>query len=82
MPKEKKIESRVNGKHRDLAFVTAGIQVIFINFIGTTYIFFVNLHLNNVWEVMDKTANSKDKNHPVTIQWVALSDPPKSNFYQ
>ena len=45
-------------ENTDLAFVTAGLQVIFINFIGTTYIFSENLHLNNTWEVMDKTANS------------------------
>ena len=69
-------------ENTDLAFVTTGLQVIFINFIGTTYIFSENLHLNNTWEVMDKTANSKVKNHPETIWCVALSDPPKSNFYQ
>ena len=69
-------------ENTDLAFNTAGLQVIFINFIGTTYIFSENLHLNNTWEVMDKTANSKVKNHPETIWCVALSDPPKSNFYQ
>ena len=70
-------------ENTDLAFVTAGLQVIFINFIGTTYIFSENLHLNNTWEVMDKTANSKvKKHHPETIWCVALSDPPKSNFYQ
>ena len=69
-------------ENTDLAFVTAGLQVIFINFIGTTYFFSENLHLNNTWEVMDKTANSKVKNHPETIWCVALSDPPKSNFYQ
>lgn len=55
-------------ENTDLAFVTAGLQVIFINFIGTTYIFSENLHLNNTWEVMDKTANSKvKKHHPETI---------------
>ena len=70
-------------ENTDLAFVTAGLQVIFINFIGTTHFFSENLHLNNTWEVMDKTANSKvKKHHPETIWCVALSDPPKSNFYQ
>ena len=55
-------------ENTDLAFVTASLQVIFINFIGTTHFFSENLHLNNTWEVMDKTANSKvKKHHPETI---------------